>query len=122
MVVDPLPLLADGTPTIESVLLNLGLPGVVILGLGAFAVGEIKEARDRVRRLEEDNRRLAEEKDRVYRVMAEQMMPALTNATNTTMEATRVIADINRREERLAAIEEGRRQALEDHHRNGPSA
>lgn len=96
---------ADAPPlTVEGILLSLGLPGVVILGLAIYARGQIKATEERCRRLEDENRRLNQ-------IMAEQMMPALTRATDTTMEATNVLTEISRREERQAAIDEARRVA-----------
>lgn len=95
---------ATTTPTVESILLSLGLPGVVILALGIYARGSIKASEERARRLEDDNRR-------IYQIMTDQMIPALTRATDTTMEATSVIAEMNRHEEKRAAIEEARRIA-----------
>src|SRR4051812_14433736 len=92
-----------GTPlTIEGILLNLGLPGVVILALGVYARGTIKEAQERSRRLEDDNRR-------IYGIMTEQMIPALTKANDTMVEAISIMTEIKAREEKQSAIDEARR-------------
>lgn len=96
---------AAATTGIEGIFLQYGLIGAVALVLGFYARGAIKATEERARRLEEDNRRL-------YQIMADQMIPALTRATDTTMEATGVLTEINRREEKQAAVDEARR-ALE---------
>lgn len=93
----------NGPTTLEGILLSLGLPGVVILALGIYARSQIKATDDRARRLEDDNRRL-------YQIMTDQMIPALTRATDITMEATTLLGDINKQQERQAAIDEARRQ------------
>jgi hypothetical protein len=94
----------SSTPiTIEGVLLNLGLPGVVILALGLYARGTINAERERSKRLEDDNRRL-------YQIMAEQMVPALTKATSAVIDATAVMGEIKRANEIAAAVEEVRRK------------
>lgn len=92
-------LAANSSPvTIESILLNLGLPGVVILVLGFYARATIKAGEERNRRLEDDNRRL-------YQLMAEQMMPALTKATDAVTDYTLLMGEIKRRDEIAAAVE-----------------
>jgi hypothetical protein len=93
---------ASGGASIESILLNLGLPGVVILALGIYARTTIKSTGDRANRLEEDNRRL-------YQIMADQMIPALTKATSAVIDATAVMAEIRKRDEINAAVEAARR-------------
>jgi hypothetical protein len=91
-----------GDASIESILLNLGLPGVVILALGIYARATIKATEARSTRLEEDNRRL-------YQIMADQMIPALTKAAGAVIDATAVMAEIRKRDEINAAVEAARR-------------
>lgn len=89
---------ANSPITVEGILLNLGLPGVVILVLGFYARTTIKGGEERARRLEDDNRRL-------YQLMADQMMPALTKATDAVTDYTLLMSEIRRREEIAAAVE-----------------
>lgn len=98
--------------TIEGILLNLGLPGVVIIALAVYAKNKDKIAEERNRRLEDDNRRL-------YQIMTDQMIPALTKANDTMVNAATLMADIKNREERQAAIEEARRALEEDQRKRG---
>lgn len=100
---------ADGSVSIESVLLNLGLPGVVILALGMFAWAVIKDYKARLARIEDDNRRL-------YQIMSDQMIPALTKANSTIVDAVEVLSDIRRREDKQAALEEARRLLEKESH------
>lgn len=94
----------DGAPvTIEGVLLNLGLPGVVILALGIYARSTIKATEARSARLEDDNRRL-------YQIMTDSMIPALTKANEAVAEATSIMAEIKKQAEINAAVEASRRQ------------
>lgn len=88
--------------TVEGILLSLGLPGVVILGLGIYANSTIKAGRERERRLEDDNRRL-------YQLMAEQMMPALTKATDAVTGYTVLMTEMRKREEISAAVDAARK-------------
>lgn len=94
---------AGSTPiTIEGVLLNLGLPGVVILALGIYARSTIKSTEARADRLEEDNRRL-------YQIMTDSMIPALTKATEAVADATTIMAEIRKQAEINAAVEAARK-------------
>jgi hypothetical protein len=86
----------------EGILLNLGLPGVIIIALGWYARSTINTERERARRLEEDNRRL-------YNLMGEQFVPALTKSNETINQAIAVMVEIQRAEEKKAAVEEARR-------------
>lgn len=88
--------------SVESILLNLGLPGVVILALAWYARANIKSTDERAKRLEDDNRRL-------YQIMADQMIPALTKATTAVADATAVMGEIKRRDEISAAVEAARK-------------
>lgn len=88
--------------SIEGILLSQGLSGVVILGLGLYANATIKAGRERERRLEDDNRRL-------YQLMAEQFMPALTKATDAVTGYTVLMTEMKKREEISAAVEASRK-------------
>ncbi len=88
--------------TLEGILLNLGLPGVVILALGFYARNAIKNTEARADRLEEDNRRL-------YQMMTESMIPALTKATEAVADATAIMAEIRKQGEIHAAVEAARK-------------
>jgi hypothetical protein len=92
-----------GAPvTIESVLLNLGLPGVVILVLGIYAHTTIKSTEERSKRLEDDNRRL-------YQIMTDSMIPAVTKANEAVAEATTIMAEIRKQAEINAAVQAARK-------------
>lgn len=98
---------ATGTTTtkvmsIEGIFLQYGLIGAVALILGFFARNTIKATEARAARLEEDNRRL-------YSLMAEQMIPALTKATGAVSDATAVMSDLRKQAEIAAAVEASRR-------------
>lgn len=95
---------ATSPVTIESILLNLGLPGVVILALGFYARNTIKSTEARAERLEEDNRRL-------YQIMSDQMIPALTKATDAVGDASIIMAEIRKQAEINAAVEAARKAA-----------
>lgn len=116
MIIEQLAAAADAT-SIEGIFLQYGLIGAVALALGIYARSAIKGTEERARRLEDDNRKL-------YQIMTDQMIPALTRATDTTMEATEVLTDIQRRDEhekaRQAALEEARRLAGLDRHDGAP--
>lgn len=88
-----------GELTIEGVLLQLGLPGIVIMALAWYAKRTITEAEARAKRFEDDNRRL-------YTLIAEQMMPALTKSTSSVDRATALLSDIDERERIDALAEE----------------
>lgn len=90
--------------SIEGIFLQYGLVGAVALVLGFYARNAIKNTELRAQRLEEDNRRL-------YQIMADQMIPALTKATGAVNEATVIMAEIKRREEINAAVEAARARA-----------
>lgn len=98
-----------GAVTVESVLLNLGLPGIVILALGWYARSAIKAGEEREQRLGEDKRRLEDDNRRLYQLVADQFMPALTKATSAVTDATILMAEIRKREEINAAVEASRR-------------
>lgn len=90
------------TTSIEGIFLQYGLIGAVALILGFYARNAIKSTEARAQRLEEDNRRL-------YQIMADQMIPALTKATGAVSDATAVMTEIRKRDEINAAIEAARR-------------
>jgi hypothetical protein len=92
----------DSTSTIEGVFLSYGLIGVVALVLGYFAVSTIRDLRERAQRLEADNRRL-------YGIMADQFVPALTKATEAVVKASTIMEEIRKRDEVHAAVEAAKR-------------
>lgn len=89
--------------SIESILLNLGLPGVIIIVLGLYARSQINSTEARCQRLEE-------EKKALYEIFLDQVMPALTKATTTIGDVTALMTETRQREERQAIIEETRRR------------
>ena len=94
----------DGaTTSIEGVFLSYGLIGVVALVLGYFAISTIKDLRERAQRLEEDNRRL-------YTMMADQFVPALTKSVDAIDTATSIMSEIRKRDEINAAVEAAKRR------------
>ncbi len=96
-------LIAAGIPTsIEGIFLQYGLIGAVALALGIYARSAIKSTEDRAQRLEDDNRRL-------YGIMAEQMVPALTKATEAVADASTIMSEIRKQAEINAAVEAARR-------------
>jgi hypothetical protein len=95
---------ANGVGSVEGVFLQYGLIGAVALVLGFYARNAIKATEERARRLEDDNRRL-------YTIMADQMIPALTKATDAVALATVVMTEIRKREEINAAVEAAKRAA-----------
>ncbi len=94
---------ADGTPSVEGIFLQYGVIGAVALALGGFAINTIKDLRERATRLEEDNRRL-------YTMMAEQLMPALTKSVDALETATTIMSEIRKRDEINAAVEAAKRR------------
>lgn len=102
----------DGALTIEGVLLNLGLPGVVILALGLYARSQIKAGDERYQRLEA---RYNQNIDMINT----QWVPALTRSSVLLGEATKYLSDLKAREEKLAAIEEARRLIESEQNRRG---
>lgn len=97
---------AASNVSIEGIFLQYGVIGVVALVLGYYARNAIKATEERAKRLEDDNRRL-------YQIMADQMIPALTKATGAVLDATAVMTEIRKREEINAAVEAARRQRVE---------
>lgn len=93
---------AGATPTIEGIFLQYGLIGAVALALGLYSRSSIKAGQDREKRLEEDNRRL-------YGIMADQFVPALTKSSTALAEATAIMAEIKKRDEINAAVEAARK-------------
>jgi hypothetical protein len=100
--VDLLAAATSGATSIEGIFLQYGLIGAIALVLGVYAKRAIDATEQRARRLEDDNRRL-------YQIMADQMIPALTKATDAVADATAVITEIRRRDEINAAVEAARR-------------
>lgn len=95
---------SGGIPTsIEGAFLQFGVVGAVALGLTIYARATTKATEERARRFEDDNRRL-------YTLMADQIMPALTRASDTIVNASSIITEFQRREEQRTAIEAARRQ------------
>jgi hypothetical protein len=94
---------AATVPSIEGIFLQYGLIGAVALALGLFSRGAIAETKQRAQRLEDDNRRL-------YQIMTDQMIPALTKATDAVSDCTAVMSEVRRREEINAAVEAARKQ------------
>jgi hypothetical protein len=95
----------DGpTTSIEGVFLSYGLIGVVALVLGYFAISTIKDLRERAARLEDDNRRL-------YTMMADQFVPALTKSVDALETATTIMSEIRKRDEINAAVEAAKKRA-----------
>jgi hypothetical protein len=92
-----------GSPSIEGIFLQYGLIGAIALILGIFARRAIASTEARAQRLEEDNRRL-------YQMMAEQMVPALTKATEAVVDATAIMAEIKHRADIETAIAEAARR------------
>lgn len=90
-----------GATSIEGMFLQYGLIGAIAFALGIYALRTIKATEARAQRLEEDNRRL-------YQIMAEQMIPALTKATDAVGDATIVMAEIRKQAEIDAAVESAR--------------
>lgn len=88
--------------SVEGIFLQYGLIGAVALVLGFYAQRAIKATEERAKRLEDDNRRL-------YGIMSDQMIPALTKATGAVSDATAVMTEIRKREEINAAVEAARR-------------
>ncbi len=93
----------EGAPTIEGVFLSYGLIGVVALVLGYFAVSTIKDLRERAQRLEDDNRRL-------YTMMADQFVPALTKSVDALDTATTIMSEIRKQDEIHAAVEAAKKR------------
>lgn len=93
--------------SIEGIFLQYGLIGAVAFALGLYARSAIKATEDRCRRLEEDNRRL-------YQIMSDQMVPALTKASAAVVDATAVLAEVKKRGEIDAAVEAARRLRSHD--------
>ncbi len=92
-----------GTPlTIEGVLLGYGPIGAAALALGFYARSTIKSTDERAKRLEDDNRRL-------YALMAEQFVPALTKSAEAVAKASEIMSDIRKRDEINAAVEAARK-------------
>ncbi len=75
---------------------------MVILALGFYARNAIKATEARAQRLEEDNRRL-------YQIMTDSMIPALTKATEAVADATAIMAEIRKQAEINAAVEAARK-------------
>lgn len=90
------------TTSIEAIFLQYGLIGAVALVLGFYARNAIKGTEARAARLEDDNRRL-------YGIMTDQMIPALTKATDAVAESTAVMTEIRRRDEINSAVEAARK-------------
>jgi hypothetical protein len=94
---------AASPPTVEGIFLQYGLIGAVALVLGIFARRAINSTEARAQRLEDDNRRL-------YQMMTDQMIPALTKATEAVADATAIMAEIRRQAEIESAVEAARRR------------
>jgi hypothetical protein len=93
---------AGATPSIEGVFLQYGLIGAVALALGLYARSAIKSTEARADRLEEDNRRL-------YGIMADQFVPALTKAAAALADASAIMSEIRKRDEIHDAVEAARK-------------
>jgi hypothetical protein len=91
-----------GAPSIEGIFLQYGLIGAVALALGLYARSAIKSTEERANRLEEDNRRL-------YALMAEQFVPALTKSADAVARASEIMGEIRKRDEINAAVEASRK-------------
>jgi hypothetical protein len=103
MVLSLLLLAATGdASSIEGIFLQYGVIGAVALALGLYARGTIRSTEQRAQRLEEDNRRL-------YQLMAEQFVPALTKAAQAVADATEIMAEIRKRDEIHAVLEAARK-------------
>ena len=94
---------AADTPSIEGIFLQYGLIGAVALILGFFARRAINSTEARADRLEADNRRL-------YQMMTDQMIPALTKATEAVVDATSIMAELKHQAEIETAIAEAARR------------
>jgi hypothetical protein len=94
---------ASSIPSIEGIFLQYGLIGAIALTLGIYARSTIKSTEARAQRLEDDNRRL-------YQMMTDQVIPALTKATEAVADATTVIAEIRKQAEINSAVEAAQRR------------
>jgi len=103
---------ADGPSSVEAILLNLGLPGVVIIGLAWYARTQIKAGEERYNRLEARYNAAID-------LANTQWVPALTRSNELLGQATQILAEIKAREEKRAAIEEARRAFEDERRRQG---
>jgi hypothetical protein len=112
-------LAAASSSSIEGILLNLGLPGVVIFALGWYSLSAIKSGKEREARLEDDKRRLEDDNRRLYQIMVDQMIPPLTRSNDIILRAIDIITDFDRREEKQAALDQARREVEELRRKEG---
>lgn len=98
-------LAATPASSVEGVVLQYGLLGALFLGLVWWANKQINAKDERIKRYEDNERRIQD-------IMVEQLIPALTKSEMILVEATAVLADWKRREGIAAAIDEAKRKAI----------
>jgi len=110
--VDYLAATADNPANLLSPFLQLGVVGVVNIVLFYIARSLIQREQTRADRIEEDNRR-------INSLMTDQMVPALTKATEAIVDAQRLIEEMKRERDVEA---EARRRMRDERDNRGRNA